>query len=899
MILSEQRHVMEPIIAKLDSSDDEFTVPRVYMKPSVSPSKPTNNLQVVLDDENDDDDERSARRKSRLLEPHPAGVGSPCANGSTVRRRVDAAAPRGISQAQIGEHYGNCIRLAAENKITSKNAFNLHLIDYMSDMLKKEDYASFQIASSSLDAGAKIYAGRVDAVHQETYQVLTGLGRSDKPPPTGDDAEEGEDAADGGPSGKPDQRKRTAVHRDIIQKQLSKIRQKSVAAKVDVDPLFQHQTAAYDEGGIAELRVNQLRSLDGTCVLILDSTTRVLQSPAQTVAGSVNLTGIMDYFSLIMPKAAGQLVMCPSLEDFQFTNWNKNEKSNSSFETSKMFLGSPHESKYTPQDYADDDDADIGADAPTLDDTIVPAPVENTVVCGASAEAANGGQLDEVGVHDVTTAQNGNTDSQTNGTDGELFVSSLKQMLDKQYEHFGQLNDHLLGMWAGPEHWRKKAKRRKFDPATGRDVEEDIDSAADNAEDGTETIHQVGKSRKCSRPKRSKSARMVYTEATLPSENRVRNGTLSRRDWSKCQLTEGIPDSAAANATVCKEQYRQKASRQANLLPSEWADSRNSLYQLFNREVILEPSHQPGLQVNGNETNALNYGNTTSEFCPLTDLANNPIDEENPHDVSDIADQQLDGPLCVIDDDDDDDINLPFEGAFTQMTGGVFGDLGPNELELVSQPRKIARIQIGYAKTAKMINVRRLKQAMWNSLEDSIPIAGAPPKSPISVASTSSAPTSSTGEVHPDHPDSDKQTQEGDDSASHPNSRISGARSFSDLIGSLSTRISWHMAKELSISIALNCLLHLSNEKELYLECSRELTDIYISQGLPEFELDMLRQYNMQREGDFEDAPCAEGSSAKRPAGAGARQGGKTKRHRSSTLDSWLGQDSLETQGPS
>lgn len=46
------------------------------------------------------------------------------------------------------------------------------------------------MASSSLDASAKIYAGRVDAVHQETYKVLTGLGRSDSKPPkceAGDD----------------------------------------------------------------------------------------------------------------------------------------------------------------------------------------------------------------------------------------------------------------------------------------------------------------------------------------------------------------------------------------------------------------------------------------------------------------------------------------------------------------------------------------------------------------------------------------------------------------------------------------------------------------------------------------------------------------------------------------
>lgn len=33
------------------------------------------------------------------------------------------------------------------------------------------------MASTTLDASAKIYAGRVDAIHSETYKVLSGLGR--------------------------------------------------------------------------------------------------------------------------------------------------------------------------------------------------------------------------------------------------------------------------------------------------------------------------------------------------------------------------------------------------------------------------------------------------------------------------------------------------------------------------------------------------------------------------------------------------------------------------------------------------------------------------------------------------------------------------------------------------
>ena len=39
---------------------------------------------------------------------------------------------------------------------------------------------NFQVATNTLDASVKIYACRVDNVHNETYKVLGGLERSDK-----------------------------------------------------------------------------------------------------------------------------------------------------------------------------------------------------------------------------------------------------------------------------------------------------------------------------------------------------------------------------------------------------------------------------------------------------------------------------------------------------------------------------------------------------------------------------------------------------------------------------------------------------------------------------------------------------------------------------------------------
>jgi hypothetical protein len=46
-------------------------------------------------------------------------------------------------------------------------------------LINKKDESSWQKASASLDASAKIYGYRVDSVHSETFKFLGGLSRAD------------------------------------------------------------------------------------------------------------------------------------------------------------------------------------------------------------------------------------------------------------------------------------------------------------------------------------------------------------------------------------------------------------------------------------------------------------------------------------------------------------------------------------------------------------------------------------------------------------------------------------------------------------------------------------------------------------------------------------------------
>ena len=99
----------------------------------------------------DDDEERRVRnlqrRQAKNLEAGVTSSDSPAMEraGSSNRRSIGGIS--GLTAAQLAEHYNNCIKLSAENKISTKNAFNLQLIDYMATMIKKKesDMNNFQV----------------------------------------------------------------------------------------------------------------------------------------------------------------------------------------------------------------------------------------------------------------------------------------------------------------------------------------------------------------------------------------------------------------------------------------------------------------------------------------------------------------------------------------------------------------------------------------------------------------------------------------------------------------------------------------------------------------------------------------------------------------------------------
>ncbi|XP_012268314.2 condensin complex subunit 2 [Athalia rosae] len=115
--------------------------------------------------QNDDENEIIARRRP------PVPVETPKTLDNS-ERRVSLGLVGALSINEITEHYNKCIKLCAENKITTKNVFALSVIDYIGVVTKRDQNSNnMQTAGTTMDVSAKIYGLRVDCIHGDIFKM--------------------------------------------------------------------------------------------------------------------------------------------------------------------------------------------------------------------------------------------------------------------------------------------------------------------------------------------------------------------------------------------------------------------------------------------------------------------------------------------------------------------------------------------------------------------------------------------------------------------------------------------------------------------------------------------------------------------------------------------------------
>ncbi|KAI4909677.1 uncharacterized protein J4E92_010595 [Alternaria infectoria] len=732
---------------------------------------------------NDDRQEKAARRHAHQQAQRDSMRAS-TTTATPGRRRVSLAAahdtPRTPSQdgddmpdvtgtaVTPGTHimpllanFEEWMKMATDNKINANNSWNFALIDYFHEMslLKEGDGVNFQKASCTLDGCVKIYTSRVDSVATDTGKLLSGLAENvgKKRRGHGDDADgSDEDEGDGeeaeaGEHGQKKRKKRAARSAEAtLASSFAQLQNKKMELEFSVDPLFKKASADFDEGGAKGLLLNHL-AIDGSGRIVFDSSDDANDAATQDSlpthdhqlapdAIDVDISGLTAKYFHDLSQLDRQDV-CPSMKTFDLGDVNGSmdlpflkAADNSSGEDgakhgddnagnqSGLFLGDDN-----PMEFDDDHDLNMGG---------FDLPPETGFGEGGEIWAREAIQHPQARIHTMDLNGDENTDS----ADAQYGVSMMHGRDQEQENILSYFDQALKKSWAGPEHWRISRVKHsaKTAPATKRKEREpfEIDFTAPM----TQTLADV-----------------LYTPATSNSAI-----SLPKAQWK---------------------------SRSRNLLPDDKHFNSKQLLRLF-----LKPKARMGSRKGGRRAHALHGDSARVDeaYWAHQGQEGDGDDAQGNYDADFFQDDGLQIPSGPLDDDDvfadardhfspppdAPEATLPLDGMQPGSQTDAFG------AQLVTQSRRFRPEYVQYARVAKKVDVKRLKDELWRGIGfDGI---SAPPQPNVA-----------------------------DDPA---NKAVDGSLTFTDVVNSLQAVYPKQTLADISTSYCFICLLHLANEQGLVIE---------------------------------------------------------------------------------
>ena len=528
----------------------------------------------------DDDAERRVRNRQRIQAQQLEAVTSQDSPGleraGTSRRSLGGLS--GLSAAQLAEHYNNCIKLCAENKISTKNAFNLQLIDYMATQIKKKesDMNNFQVAAGTLDASTKIYAYRVDSVYGDTLKIAGGLGQAGRPDP-GDTPAQGEEG-EGELATSGQKKKRRMKKSATVEKNLKNITVNRFELEFDVDPLFKKTSSQFDSGSGGNQFLASLQVKDDSCELMLDSDKMLERVNNGTTPVKESPHGAFSSIAGLDLRRLDQASLCPTFEGFSF-QWSLEKEGNDEDEFSSRLNESISASQEERNNFSRIETAENAFDAlavPEGDDygDVEPGDMDDMERTEWSERAV--GHTAAPGARPGLTAR-------LPMTTADMLSALTTAPLEYSYFDTGK-----LGAWAGPKHW-------KFKP---------ISKAV------TETDKTKGR-------KKKEISQLVFTNYNGPIDDEETEETLSK---------VGNLLSLPKKSVKLVEKTMKGWNREKNTLPEDLHYSGHELVRLktVDRMVVQNihnNNHDRGTTVD--DVEAYNYENAADQegYCP--DFADN------------------------------------------------------------------------------------------------------------------------------------------------------------------------------------------------------------------------------------------------------------------------------------
>jgi condensin complex subunit 2 len=628
-----------------------------------------------------------------------------------------------------------------------------------------------------------------------------------------------------------------------------------------VDPLFKKASADFDEGGAKGLLLNHL-SIDGQGRIVFDSSDDVDETTAaddvmqedESQRGTaepeeprperlpedepmeIDLAPLANKFFPDLDRLAEQDI-CPSLKNFDLGD--------PSGSLDIPLLKAPEEWRH---DKSGDDDAGRIGDASGImldDDNAVGFDDDDATFAGfdigEGAGFGEGGEAwaREVALEPMLKVHRMEIDGEGQDGEGEFdnedayAVSLSHQPANKEHENILSYFDNALQKnWAGPEHWRI------------RRIKETTAASSTNAA-----------------PKARKEREPFEIDFSAPLDATV---------------ADLIYTQASSNSAISmpKTQWKTKGR---NLLPDDKHFNSQQLLRLFlkpkarmgSRRVLgfrkVNDSRQQGPMPATGEMDEAFWAN----HKPENDTTVEDAGAAGTYDANFFADDDgLTFPNGLPLGDDDNDDNMPFTDARemfsppldpdarpTTSAGDGAGASGLTALlnmvgatpgsalhgggfgsQLVTQGgRRVRPDYVAYARVAKKVDVRRLKEEMWKGMGDRL-IESADFNSASDAAAVTAAPEEPCVEDIPPTPTPVNRHPPGDSMITdEKESRLR----FTHVMNSLKAVYPEQSLRDISTSYGFICLLHLANERGLVLqsgdpftEGDNSLEEIYISKDI-------------------------------------------------------------------
>ncbi|KDQ19090.1 hypothetical protein BOTBODRAFT_28583 [Botryobasidium botryosum FD-172 SS1] len=670
---------------------------------------------------------------------------------------IDRTPMPAVSMDVMSSNFEEWMKMATDNKINATNSWNFALIDYFHDMslLRNEldNSINFQKASFTLDGCVKIWTSRVDSVGTETGKLLSNLANEGR----GDDEEQEEGAEGEGPEGEKPKKRKAHRAEATLAKSYTQLQVKKLDLEFTVDPLFKKTSSDFDEGGAMGLLMNHL-GVDKQMRVVFDAGDTKLadEEDEGEVIDTVELGDIRANFLPDLDSLEDKTIS-QTLADFCF--------SSDQFNLDMSYLNATHES------IRDDLSSNGGDDGGGLDDFDFGGgggggDVEDFFVGDQAIEDLGGGGdggfgiAGEEGAGGPATATGPFVPFDPRKVPNERdLIMAMTQDGEEMLDYF---DANFMKNWAGPEHWKvRRVVKRVAEP---------------DAEGGTGAA----------KPKREKASTKI---SFLDPPTAAVTAKQLFAPAGKAVIVLPAKTGAAAPVSANRRKSKKVVKRDDHTLPDDMHFSSRQLLRLFLKpKFTLKMRRQgvPGDDAGDGEVDEHFWAQAAAEQAAAAAQADDDMDDTH-------GDPAPFNTQFFHDDDYDD--GPGFDDGGGDDVGGLGVGHGSMEEEdlLAATQGQLKRVRpefVNYAKKAKRVDVKKLKENIWKGLD-------------IVVAD----------------PEAEAEVEEDEERAQ--NRQLTDpqeAREFNSVIQTLRSSYPKDKMEEISTSFCFICLLHLANERGLKIE---------------------------------------------------------------------------------